>query len=334
MVFIHHFNPFPAGQNAFAHNLVFEFRTGVSMFFVLSGFLITYRYKNEIDEKQFSWRVYLQNRFARIIPLYFILTSLTFLAISLIGTSSPSWLPKFLLNVSLLKGFFNDLKFSAIAQGWSLTVEETFYLLAPLILLINNRFLLFAIPFVALLTGIVLVTSLGTSEYYGFFEDTDFMLTYTFFGRATEFIIGMFLCYSLNGITTLFKSKSTYVGTILMILVMIIMAIVRGPVNKDEMPITEVVLQNIVFPVSVATLFFGLIKEKTFVNTLLSSKLFQLLGKSSYAFYLIHVGIFQLWLSQVISGNPIILFIVLNVLAIGFYYAVERPLFNLLRAKH
>ena len=37
------------------------------------------------------------------------------------------------LNIFFIRGFFDDLKFTGVGQGWSLTVEECFYLLAPVL---------------------------------------------------------------------------------------------------------------------------------------------------------------------------------------------------------
>ena len=52
---------------------------GVSVFFVLSGFLICYRYSDNFKLSKQWFQNYMINRIARIYPLFFILTVFTFI---------------------------------------------------------------------------------------------------------------------------------------------------------------------------------------------------------------------------------------------------------------
>jgi peptidoglycan/LPS O-acetylase OafA/YrhL len=90
--------------------------------------------------------------------------------------------------------------------------------------------------------------------------------------------------------------------------------------------LTGKIINTIVLPVfGIAPLFLGLIKEKTFVSDFFSSKALQLLGKSSYIFYLIHLGIFVTVLNK-ISENQWFVFVSLNVISIFLYLYIESPL--------
>lgn len=76
MVFIHHYNFFSISVFGLEiHNFFAEFHVGVTIFFVLSGFLITNRY---YLDNNFNFKNYLIKKFSRIYPMYFILTTLSF----------------------------------------------------------------------------------------------------------------------------------------------------------------------------------------------------------------------------------------------------------------
>ncbi len=74
MVFIHHYNFFTKGSFAWA--FVNELHIGLPIFFVLSGFLIAYRY---YSNGTIHVKNYIVNRVARVYPMYFLLTTLTFI---------------------------------------------------------------------------------------------------------------------------------------------------------------------------------------------------------------------------------------------------------------
>ena len=193
LVYLHHFNPFrevPGLEGIFA-NLVREFHVGVPIFFVLSGFLITLRYVDSGSWTRPAWARYLRNRVARIYPLYFLLTALAFVGIwhQTGGFSLGSWL----LNVTFLRGFFEEYVYSGIAQGWTLTVEECFYLAAPLIFLVLRRRprALWLLPALLLGAGVGLVGLGQLLPFHSLFGNLRFMLLFTFFGRATEFFVGI-----------------------------------------------------------------------------------------------------------------------------------------------
>lgn len=108
--------------------------TGVDLFFVLSGYLISSQLFLKIDKEQpISLREFFLKRFFRIIPAYVVVLTLYFLFPSFREREAPAPLWKYLT-------FTHNLGLDIRAQGtfshaWSLCVEEHFYLFLPLILI-------------------------------------------------------------------------------------------------------------------------------------------------------------------------------------------------------
>ncbi|MEO8235396.1 MAG: acyltransferase [Flavobacterium sp.] len=334
MVYFHHFNPINRavfGQGFY--NFFSELHIGVTLFFVLSGFLITYRYYNleKIDFKD-----YMINRFARIYPMYFMLSTTTFLYYAIFSTQKSFFDFKiYLLNITFLRGFFNDFKFSGIAQGWSLTVEENFYIIAPLLFLVikKSKFFLLILPIIILMIGFLLVFIFQDYSFYGLMKTQNFMLDFTFFGRCTEFILGIGLALFIKKYGYSFRIKyGTYFGIVSMIVFVYFLSILKISDNGYGTDcIMGKIINTLLLPLfGILPLLFGLIYEKTIASKVLESNLMQLLGKSSYVFYLIHIGIFELLLHK-FNFNYLLIFIVLNLISILLYTYFEKPLNNFIR---
>ncbi len=190
LVFLHHYNP--ASPGSVAHRLFNQGYMGVSVFFVLSGFLLYHQYADAyLDNTNWSWQRYLKNRFARIYPLYALLLVLTVGAHWL--ADHPMGIGLFVLNLTLLKGFFDSYKFSGIAQSWSLTVEGCFYLTAPLLFGFLRRWGAFWVTAGLIGGGLGIWAALGLLLGNDQVAPLPFVLFYTAIGRAFEFVLGMWL---------------------------------------------------------------------------------------------------------------------------------------------
>lgn len=327
MVYFHHFNPIDKhifGKAIF--DFFSELHIGVTLFFVLSGFLITNRYYHH---PKIDFKKYMINRFARIYPMYFLLTTLTFVFFAVCHSqSSFSDFKVYLLNITFLRGFFDAYKFTGIQQGWSLTVEETFYLLAPFLFIVirKNKFFLIVLPIILLSFGFGLVYFFQNIDFYSFMKTNDFMLDFTFFGRCIEFFLGIGLAVFIKKYEILRFRFSTYFGIISICACVFLLAALKGVNAYGTDCLTGKIINTFWLPLlGVLPLFLGLIYEKTIISKVLGSGLFQLLGKSSYVFYLIHMGIFVTLLNK-ISGNYLFLFLALNSISVLLYQYIEAPL--------
>ena len=334
LVLLHHFNPLAPERFGWRlHSLVAEMHIGVTVFFVLSGFLIGYRYLGRPG----ALRTYFVNRFARIYPLYFLLTTLT-LALLHYGRHQPFVVGQYLLNITLLRGLFEQDVYSGIAQGWSLTVEEMFYVSAPLAfwLIRRNRQWLWGWPLGLGVLGVGLVLLCRGRAWHGFFGSFDFLLQFTYLGRAVEFFVGVGLAWGLQR-AHLFRAPRglTWVGLASLLLSLAALSGLHGPAVGALGLFTPagMLINNVLLPLlGIAPLLWGLVGEDTILRRLLSSAPLQLLGKSSYAFYLIHMGALQELLRAWLGSGGLAL-LALYGLSILLHWAVEEPLNRWLRYK-
>jgi len=114
---------------------------GVSAFFVLSGFLITWLLLKESSQNgRISLRSFYLRRTLRIFPAYYAFLIFSFLQESVRGYY---WDTSLLLSgLFYFMNYFNALNEhpnTAIAHAWSLSIEEQFYLLWPPLFLFLNR---------------------------------------------------------------------------------------------------------------------------------------------------------------------------------------------------
>lgn len=324
LVFVQHVRPDINITKNFAQTYLNTGHTGVTIFFVLSGFLISYRYAAAFRAGLVDFKHYLGKRFARIFPLYIFLTAI----ILVTQRDFNGW--HWFLNLTLLKGFFNVEKDTGIFQAWSLTVEETFYLLAPL-LFAAFRKIGFGTVLLLLGCGVLLVLvarSLGSDS---FFATPEFMLVYTFFGRSFEFFCGYQLARFLKTGSVAPKLpflNYTWLGITGMLLLHLALNLAgqAGLVVWFDIRV-EALLNNFVLPVAIAAFLYGLITEKSYISTLLATKPVQFLGRISFAFYLIHShqAYFYDFIYFHLSQNKFLIFLLLNVLAMALYKLVEQP---------
>jgi peptidoglycan/LPS O-acetylase OafA/YrhL len=265
--------------------------------------------------------------------MYFILTITTFIVFALTKSDDRSFMSVF-LNLSFLRGFFDDYKLSGIPQGWSLTTEETFYMLAPLFfnLISRSKRYIFVIPVLLMLIGISLVEIFSSKSFFGFFHSFEFMLDYTFFGRCFEFFVGMALAIFYKRISSMKNYRFTYVGVIVIIACIYLLSVMKGN-TENEVQYLSRAINYFFLPLGGVSLFFlGLLREKTFISKILGSKTFVLLGKSSYVFYLIHIGVIATFVQSLFS-SVLLIFLILVLISIALFKLVEEPLNLLLRKK-
>jgi peptidoglycan/LPS O-acetylase OafA/YrhL len=128
------------GRDPFGNPIFGRGYLGVDLFFVLSGFLITtilVRQRREtgtIDLKRFYWR-----RSLRIFPLYYLfLAGLVLLYAVTDQEKLAGYLGALPVYALYLTNWIEIEGFNTFHRGWSLAVEEQFYLVWPLVLMLGG----------------------------------------------------------------------------------------------------------------------------------------------------------------------------------------------------
>lgn len=172
---------------------------GVDVFFVISGFLISSIVLKELAEQRFSLLDFYERRIRRIFPALFTVIAASFVVAAL-------WFPPFDFiefgsSAIAAAAFFSNFHFQRKADyfapeaetqpllhTWSLGVEEQFYLLAPLLLML----MVWRGPRLARpLFGVLFAASLAASAY--FVEQDPSIAFYMLPTRAFELMTGMAL---------------------------------------------------------------------------------------------------------------------------------------------
>jgi peptidoglycan/LPS O-acetylase OafA/YrhL len=367
LVFISHYAYiFDASFPHFLRRFFLEFHIGVTIFFVLSGFLIAFRYFDSFQLTSNWFKQYLKNRVARIYPMYFLLTLGAFVYYyftrdPIITNGFSSAIGLFFMHITFVRGFFYNLNFTGIAQGWSLTVEECFYFSAPIVFFIAKKYNKFYLQLLAITGfGFLMVLIFRNVNWYGFFGNFTFMMLYTYFGRCFEFFVGIQLALFIRkkGLERTNRIKYTYIGFFLIffcIWIMSQLAIPSGWSAGLHNPF-GIITNNYLLAISIAMFFYGLITETSFLKKILANKFVELLGKSSYIFYLIHLGYMYAmlrlsfnWLNdqafsiydkwgvdwhspfEYDSLNLLYAFILLNAISIFLFKFIEEPLNHFIR---
>jgi peptidoglycan/LPS O-acetylase OafA/YrhL len=305
-----------------------ELHIGVSIFFTLSGFLITKRYAGRRFDGA-EWRRYLLHRAARIWPVYLVLVLATFAA-SYFGEGRlhpGCWLGELAASLTLLKGFAEKLYLTGIPQAWSLTVEECFYGLAPLVFWLGWRYgpgrawPLLAVALAALGLGIyAAMPALGLPL---------FMLKATIFGRLPEFLVGAAFAWFAPRRGRKWATVGGATGVLLVLGLLVGVQRTTHAVSLDSYP--GVLLNNWLLPLATGWLLHGLATEPTALASLLSTPLWQQLGRASYCFYLLHLGLLPATLKPLLgawlpAGPALAASVGILVLAsLALHHYVEQP---------
>lgn len=306
-------------------NNIFKFGgSGVDIFFVLSGFIITYSNLQYIGDPSALGK-FLKRRFIRIFPIYWIVISV-FLTLQLT-------LPAF-YKVHFDTGWANVLQTYFLLPGhimlngvsWSLTNELFFYLLFAIALIIPNKmysFSLLVAYFVFLLVHALTVPALENANQY----KEVFM-----FPMNIEFLMGVLIAIYFTKMAKQYIIPTLLVG----ILLYFVGAFLNDQAievvsNTSNQTLNRVLLFG--FPAFLIILSIVKLEMSRVVKV---PRLFLELGNASYSIYLVHlpliVAFFKVISKFHLNNAPVLLlcscaiFVLVCLAGIFIYHTIEAPL--------
>lgn len=300
----------------FYNTWFYEGYSGVTFFFVLSGFILAHSYQDRIVGKKSSTTDFFIYRIARIVPLHWLTLAI---AIFLLHKQSGSWdffsTESFWLNFFLLHAFFNqmDIMNSYNMVSWSLSDEMFFYLLFPLLIRFRTWMLvvILFLLIVAALTWLP-VTLPFTSFHLPMYTNQWKYYAYFFpVFRLADFLAGIILYRAWRAQNTLPSTlASALQGTSLIIL---------GLFYSLHAGISEIYRYDFYYALPMAFLIYAFAYQNGFFARLLANRPMVILGEASFAFYMIHQ------MEVYYMGYPIVQFIANNIYPpLMSYYLIPK----------
>lgn len=166
---------------------------GVDLFFVLSGFVLTWPYLRQ-KKFQFRFRDFIRRRLLRVVPAYYVqFTILAVLALAGVLGDFPS-VSNVIAHLLFLHNFNFDWSGTLNGAWWTLPVEWQFYLVFPVLLFFISRFgIARTLPWIVL---IVLSWRIGAMAWINAYDSgasigKKVWLLEQLPGRIDQFFIGM-----------------------------------------------------------------------------------------------------------------------------------------------
>lgn len=313
--------------------------TGVDLFFVLSGFLISGQLFKEIERsKSISLKTFFIKRFFRIIPPYLFTL---FLYFSFPFFREREALSSFWKFITFTQNYGLDvINRGAFSHAWSLCIEEQFYLVLPLLLLVGIQtkmyrytilftflLILFSLTIRYITWNISVIPVMETDDFWKVWYMKLYYPTHTRLdGLAVGVMISFLMQYSLKFQKMVHSNGNTlFIAGVVLLGVSFWVCNDQASQGASVFGFTCVALSYGIILMSAVSGSSFLSKSKSYITA-------QLAGLS-YAVYLSHKGIIHIvqealdYFNVETSGGISLCVCLLTCIAGGlfFRFVIERP---------
>lgn len=263
---------------------------GVDIFFVISGYLITSIIIKDIRQQSFSYINFYERRARRILPALYVVLVLTLIVAAFIqlpndlSKSAKSVIFAILFSANIFfwrtTDYFSDsTDYEFFLHTWSLGVEEQFYFLFPVVILLFAKRPRWLVAMAVLAFFVSFILSVYTSYYH------EWASYYLLPSRAWQMMAG-----ALLAIYPIVRKPGNMEANILSTLALCMMIVPAFIYSKEtRFPGVAALL-----PTLGATLliWIGVLSERTWVYRLLTLRFLTGIGLISYSLYLWHWPVF------------------------------------------
>ena len=317
--------------------------SGVILFFVLSGYLITrilleFRIRNKETGKSnlASVKSFYIRRTLRIFPVYYLTIFFLFFLNYDNTRALFSWLVSYTLNIKMA---FEQFRVGSFTHFWSLGVEEQFYLFWTFVIVFSPEKYLKQIIFGFIIFSLLFHYYL---TYYSPYPQAAANLVITNMHKLG--VGGLIAYWSVYNKEQLTKIKGRWIKILLLAVIAIFLVFFTWiPQNNYphfikflKEPIL-VIIYGLLILLSVKNSFKGLIR------LFLENRFIVYLGKISYGMYVFHLFMSLLYFNFITRhiripytdlGCFIIFFVITVTLASLSWFLIEKPVNNLKRYFH
>lgn len=259
---------------------------GVTVFFVLSGFLITnilLKKKQDIEEKKYEESKivaigkFMMRRALRIFPIYYLLLILLFLGAKVLPNPIPQDWKYYALYVENYLFYYRQAyPGGKLSPMWSLAVEEQFYLIWPWLIFFvsakNIKYVLGSGIIISILTLLILPHVLEKKEFLVFLTPSCF----------DAFCWGGFLSYTIVYHKEMLEKFSRVFRVLGLIAITAYLCLQYLQIPFDF-------LARTLLSIFVTWILSIILLNKTgYFDKLFSNKILMSIGKVSYGIYLFH----------------------------------------------
>ncbi len=294
---------------------------GVDVFFVISGYLITTIIMRDMDKGEFSFVAFYVRRAKRLLPAaYSTLTVTTLLCYAFLTASQwDDYLEQLVGAVTFTANIVLPLQtgyFEAAAESkpllhvWSLSLEEQYYLVTPLLLLLIKprlRSLVFNIAFIVSLVCCVIFVTLPFTYWRIPSMDSESMAFFLLPARAWELLAGSIIAWLVM------RTPSIGIKTIYKLVALIIASLVVISPYDVVHPRGDAII------VVLATAIM-LVGDNNWLPRNIVTNSIAKIGDWSYSLYLVHWPLFALAYIGYIGEVPIYIRVLLVVTSIVLAY--------------
>lgn len=341
LVFFFHYYIVSGGKPRWLPNVASFGWTGVDLFFVLSGFLISSQLFQQIKQAQnISFKTFFLKRFFRIVPALLVTLGLYF-CIPFFREKEglpPLW--KFLTftqNIGL-----NIKDYGTFSHCWSLCVEEHFYFLLPIILIFLQSSKLFSKSFWLLLALFIFGFAIRTYSFNHLYlskidDDNSWLYWYKYIYYPTyNRLDGLLVGVTIAGIYVFKSSLFDKVSKLGNLFIFLGLCLLTGAyfLCEDQQTLNASIFGFPLIAFGFGFIVLGAISPSSFLYKW-NSRTTTYIATLSYAIYLTHKGIIHTTIKLLdnykIDNNVMVVICIITCI-LGAYLlnlTIEKPFMKL-----